>query len=84
MDRNLLAVVRESKLFILPILPRLAPRSLVLDEHHMVKDLPCYEVARIMDSKAYQEGKLRQAPTTSCTTSSSTIRPLANKKSPVI
>lgn len=37
-----------------------------------------------MDSKAYQEGKLRHAPTTSYTTSNSTIRPLANKKSPVI
>lgn len=51
MDKNLLLVVMESKSFILPILPRLAPRSLVLGEHHVLKDLPCYEVARAADSK---------------------------------
>lgn len=44
MDRNLLVVVRESKSFILPILPRLAPQSLVPSEHHVLKNLPYYEV----------------------------------------
>lgn len=51
MDNNLLSVIMESKPFILPILPRLAPRSLVLGEHHVLKDLLCYEVVRATDSK---------------------------------
>lgn len=51
MDKNYLLVVMESKPFILPILPRLASWSLVPDEHHMLKDLPCYEVARMAYSK---------------------------------
>lgn len=51
MDKNLLLVVMESKPFILHILPRLAPRSLVLGEYHVLKDLPYYEVVRAIDSK---------------------------------
>lgn len=51
MDKNYLLVVMESKPFILPILPRLAPWSLVPGKHHMLKDLPCYEVARMAYSK---------------------------------
>lgn len=51
MDKNLLSVVMESKPFILPILPHLAPQSFVIGEHHMLKDLPCYEVARTVDLK---------------------------------
>lgn len=47
MDRSLLVVVRESKSFILPILPRLAPQSLVPSEHHVLKNLPYYEVNRV-------------------------------------
>lgn len=51
MDKNYLPMVMESKPFILPILPRLAPWSLVLGEHHMLKDLPCYKVAHVANSK---------------------------------
>lgn len=43
-DKNLLAMVRESKLFNLPVLLRLAPKVLVPDEYHMLKDLHLYEV----------------------------------------
>lgn len=95
MDKNLLPMVRESKSFILPIFPHLAPRSLVSSEHHMLKDLPCYEVARATDSKERQnhleqkdkkrfDGMLRQAPTISWLTSSSIVRPPANKKGLII
>lgn len=51
MDKNYLLVVIESKPFILPILPHLAPWFLVPDEHHMLKDLLCYEVACVAYSK---------------------------------
>lgn len=54
MDRNLLAVVREYKPFILPILPRLTPKVLVPDEDHVMKDFPLYELARATDAKACQ------------------------------
>lgn len=39
-DQNLLVVVRESQLYILPILPYLAPKVLELDDHHTLNDLP--------------------------------------------
>lgn len=52
-DKNLQAVVKESRPFILPILPRLAPQTLVPGEHHVLKDLHFYEVARVADSKAH-------------------------------
>lgn len=54
-NRNLLAVVRESKTFLLPILPSLVPQSVVPDEHHVLKDLSCYEVACATDSKVHQD-----------------------------
>ncbi|RVW23807.1 hypothetical protein CK203_098012 [Vitis vinifera] len=39
-DKNLHAVVKEVRPFILPILLRLASWTLVPDEHHVLKDLP--------------------------------------------
>ena len=54
-DRNLLAMVKKSKSFIIPILPCLAPQALVPDEHHVLKDLSCYEVGHAVDSKARQD-----------------------------
>lgn len=54
-NRNLLAIVRESKTFLLPILPNLVPQSVVPDEHHVLKDLSCYEVACATDSKVHQD-----------------------------
>ncbi|RVW23205.1 hypothetical protein CK203_099542 [Vitis vinifera] len=50
-DWNLLVVVRESQLYILPILPCLAPKVLELDEHHTLNDLPFYEEGRAADAK---------------------------------
>lgn len=90
-DKNLQAVVKKAKPFIRPILPHLAPKSLVPDEHHVLKDLPFYEVARATDSKARQDrleqmekkgqdGMLRQTPATNRLTSSSTICSSTNKK----
>ena len=55
MDKNLLAMVREYKLSILPILPRLAPKVLVLGKHHVLKNLPLYEVVCAADAKACQD-----------------------------
>lgn len=91
LDNNPQALVKESKSFILPILPCLAPRSLVLGKHYLLKDLPCYEVARVADSKAHQacleqrekkhqEGTLRQALATNRSTSNSTVSLPTKKK----
>ena len=55
MDQNLLAVVREPKPFICPILPHFTPKVLVSSEHHVLKDLPCYKVAHAADTKAHQD-----------------------------
>ena len=54
-DRNLLVVVREPKSYVLPILPRPAPKVLVPGEHHVLKDLPFYKVARAGNAKAHQD-----------------------------
>lgn len=54
-DRNLLVVVRESKSFILPILPRPAPKVLVPYEHHVLKDLPLYEVLLVVDVAEHKD-----------------------------
>lgn len=43
--QNLLAVVRDSQPYIVPILPRFVARVLVSDEHHVLRDLPFYEEA---------------------------------------
>lgn len=54
-DRNLLVVVRESRSYIIPILPRLAPKVLVSGEHHVLNDLLSYEKARAAYAKARQD-----------------------------
>lgn len=90
-DNNLQALVKESKSFILPILPCLAPQSLVLNKHYLLKDPPFYKVARVADSKAHQacleqrekkhqEETLRHAPATNCSTSNSTVSLPTKKK----
>ena len=53
-DKNLLALIDNPKPFIMPVFPRLAPLSLVFGEHFVLKDLPFYEVARLVDSEARQ------------------------------
>lgn len=51
-DQNLLAVVRESQSYIIPILPRLAPKVLVPGEHHVLNNLLFYKKARATYAKA--------------------------------
>lgn len=51
-NQNLLAVVREPRLY---VLPHLLPKVLVPGEHHVLKDLPFYEVAHAIDLKARQD-----------------------------
>ena len=53
-DKNLLALIENPKLFIIPVFARLAHSSLVLDEHFILKDLPSYKVVRLANSKAHQ------------------------------
>lgn len=50
-DNNLLALIKNPKPFI-PMFPRLAHSTLVLNEHFVLKDLVFYEVACLADSKA--------------------------------
>lgn len=52
MDRNLLVVVREPKLYVLPILPH---PVLVPSKHHVLKDFTFYKVARARNAKACQD-----------------------------
>lgn len=42
-DQNLQTLVKDSHLYIVPTLPHFAPRVLVPDEHHVLKNLPFYE-----------------------------------------
>lgn len=90
-NNNLLALINETKLFIIPILPHVASPSLVPNKHFVLKYLPFYEVTSLADSEACQarlkerekqrqEGILRQTPTTSHLASSSTAHHLAKKK----
>ena len=71
-EKNLRIVLAQAKPFVIPLLPRLAPLTLVLGEHFMLKDLPFYKVTRLVDTKARQarlnacekkmaRGTLRQA-----------------------
>lgn len=90
-NKNLQALVKKAKPFILPILPRLTPRSLVPDEHYMLKDLSFYEVARLTDSKACQtcleqrkkkcqNGTLMQTLTINHPVFNYTVQPSVKKK----
>lgn len=52
MNQNLLAVVQEPQPYVLLVIPRLFPKVLVLEEHHMLKNISFYEVACEADAKA--------------------------------
>ena len=91
-DQNLLVVVQDSQSYIISILPRFAPRVLVPNKHHVLKDLPFYEEARAVDAKArqdwldkkekiHQKGTLRQAPSKGPPTTSSTAHPPLRRRS---
>ncbi|KAL6324391.1 hypothetical protein AAG906_012995 [Vitis piasezkii] len=43
LSAHISTMVKKSKSFLIPILSRLAPQTLVPDEHHVLKDLSCYE-----------------------------------------
>lgn len=90
-DKNLLALIKYPKPFIILVFPRLAPSSLVLSEHFVLKDLLFYGVARLGNSevrqarlkerqKKHHKGTLRQAPVASCLSSSSVVRLFTQKK----
>lgn len=53
--RNLLAVVRESQPYILNIIPRWLPKTVVVGEYFVLKDLLFYAEAREADAQARQE-----------------------------
>lgn len=53
--RNLLAVVRESQPYILNIIPRWLPKTVVAGEYFVLKDLLFYAEAREADAQVRQE-----------------------------
>ncbi|RVX14037.1 hypothetical protein CK203_011437 [Vitis vinifera] len=71
--RNLMAVVREPREYVINILPRNMPNEVVPGEHYTVKDLPIYQALKEADAekrralldnreKKKNEGTLRKAP----------------------
>lgn len=48
-------MVQELCPYVFSILPRPFPKALVLGEHHVLQDLPFYEVARAIDAKVSQD-----------------------------
>ena len=71
--RNLLAVIRESQVYIINILPRKLPKKVVSGEHYVLKDLPFYKEVKKADAekrralldnreRRKKEGTLRKAP----------------------
>ena len=71
--RNLTAVVREPREYVINILPRKMPKEVVPGEHYTVKDFPIYEALKEADAKKRpllledrekkkNEGTLRKAP----------------------
>ncbi|RVW41939.1 hypothetical protein CK203_081587 [Vitis vinifera] len=71
--RNLLAVVREPQAYIINILPRKLPKTVVPGKHYILKDLPFYKEVQKADAQKCRalfndregrrkEGTLRKAP----------------------
>ena len=72
-ENNLGNLLERPHPFVIPVFPRLAPPTLVLSEHFVLKDLPFYEVTWLFDfevrqshfdtlEKKLQDGTLHQAP----------------------
>lgn len=89
--RNLQEVVKESRSYVVPVVPRKLPRTVVPGEHFVLKDLPFYEKDSEADAKAWQERlnqreekrqerTLRKAPGERGQPSSSLVRLPAKKK----
>ena len=53
-EKNLRVVLTQAKPFVIHLLPWLAPLTLVLSEHFVLKDLPFNKVAHLADTKARQ------------------------------
>ena len=51
--QNLLVVIWEPQLYVLPIIPRQLPKVVVLGEHFVLRDLPFYKEACETDAKAH-------------------------------
>ena len=71
--RNLMAVVWESREYVINILPRKLPKKVVPGEHYILKDLPFYKEVQQADAekrrallddreRRKKEGTLRKAP----------------------
>ena len=71
--RNLMAVVWESREYVINILPRKLPKKVVPGEHYILKDLPFYKEVQQVDAEKRRallddrerrknEGTLRKAP----------------------
>lgn len=53
-EKNLRDVLAQAKSYVILLLSRLVPPTLVLGEHFMLKDLPFYEVLHLADTEARQ------------------------------
>lgn len=93
-DQNLLAVVQEPQSYVLPILPRSTSKVLGLSEHHVLKELSFYKIARAAHpnvpqdwlnqrKKKRRERMLMQASGASRSTIISIACPPSKKKKPV-
>ena len=52
--KNLRIILAQAKPFVIPLLPWLAPPTLMSSEYFVMKDLPFYEVTRFADAEARQ------------------------------
>lgn len=52
--KNLLALINEPKLFVIPVFSRMASPFLVPSKHFVLKNLSFYAVSRLANSKARQ------------------------------
>ena len=68
-EKNMRIILTQAKSFVSPLLSQLAPSTLLLSEHFVLKDLPFYEVTHFADvevrqacldagEKKHQEGTL--------------------------
>ncbi|RVW98102.1 hypothetical protein CK203_029018 [Vitis vinifera] len=89
--QNLMAVVRESREYIINILPRKLPKKVVPGEHYILKDLPFYKEVQQADAekrrtllddreRRKKEGTLRKAPGKKWSASSPPASASAKKK----
>lgn len=53
-ENNLEVVLTQAKPFVISFFPRLAPLTLVLGDHFLLKDLPFYKVTPLTDTEVRQ------------------------------